>query len=508
MMEATGRVLLAALFGLAAGCACGAGGEDESPPVCGDGRLDLGEDCEGSDLRGLDCPAVDEAFTGGMLACTATCSFETRGCTAAPIGGDSKTDFNGDGYDDVVVGAYNYLTVGHAYVYFGGPGGTFDATADGALTAETAGDSFGFSVAPAGDVNGDGYADAIVGAPNTAGSGAGRAYLYFGGSGAMFEATANGTLTDEAADDGFGRSVASAGDVNGDGYADVVVGGGWTREPGRAYVYLGGPGGTFDATADGRLTGEDAGDLFGGSVASAGDVNGDGYADVIVGAAQRAYLYLGGAGPTFDANADGTIALEAVDATGNPASVASAGDVNGDGDADIVVGAAGSVLVYLGGPGETFDATADATLTGPAAVEGFSSVGPSVAPAGDVNADGYADIVVGSEGLCFWRGCHTDGQVYVYLGGAGEAFDATPDGTLTAGEDGSESFGAAVAPAGDVNGDGYADVIVGDGGDDTAGLDAGAAYVYLGGAGGTFDATADSTLTGSLGGQFGFSVGR
>ena len=196
-------------------------------------------------------------------------------------------DVNGDGYADVIVGAYLNdaagSNVGRAYVYYGGPGA--DAVADLTLTGEAAGDLFGYSVSGAGDVNGDGYADVIVGAYSDDGGGldAGRAYVYFGGPGA--DAVADLTLTGAAAGDWFGWSVSGAGDVNGDGYADVIVGGhlddAGGMDAGRAYVYFGGPG--ADAVADLTLTGAAAGDQFGISVAGAGDVNGDGYADVIVG---------------------------------------------------------------------------------------------------------------------------------------------------------------------------------------------------------------------------------
>src|SRR5439155_13951577 len=140
-----------------------------------------------------------------------------------------------------------------------------------------------------GDVSGGGLADVVVGADLNAagGAGAGRVYVFYGGPGA--DAVADLTLTGAAAGDAFGNSVSSAGDVNGDGYADVIVGaylndaGG--TDAGRAYVYYGGPG--ADAVADLTLTGAAAGDSFGYSVSSAGDVNGDGYADVIVGAYQN-----------------------------------------------------------------------------------------------------------------------------------------------------------------------------------------------------------------------------
>ncbi len=179
--------------------------------------------------------------------------------------------------------------------------------ADVLLTGAASNDKvFGRSVATAGDVNGDGYSDVIVGADgnDAGGADAGRAYIYFGG--ASMNNVADVLLTGAAANDNFGYSVATAGDVNGDGYSDVIVGalfndaGG--ADAGWAYIYFGGA--SMNNVADVLLTGAAANDNFGYSVATAGEVNGDGYSDVIVGApfndagglnAGRAYIYFGGA---------------------------------------------------------------------------------------------------------------------------------------------------------------------------------------------------------------------
>ncbi|HYJ31847.1 MAG TPA: FlgD immunoglobulin-like domain containing protein [Candidatus Binatia bacterium] len=395
-------------------------------------------------------------------------------------------DVNGDGYDDVIVGAYSNgtggLFAGRAYVYYGGPGA--DAVADLTLTAAAAGDQFGQSVSGAGDVNGDGYADVIVGAPNNdaGGANAGRAYVYYGGPSA--DAVADLTLTGAAASDFFGLSASGAGDVNRDGFDDVIVGANANDQggvdAGRAYVYYGGPG--ADAVADLTLTGAAAGDRFGNAVSGAGDVNGDGYADVIVGAnnndaagtnAGRAYVYYGGPGP--DAVADLTLTgVSSSDFFG--ISVSGAGDVNGDSYADVIVGAstndqggvdAGRAYVYYGGPGA--DAVPDLTLTGAAAGD---LLGQSVSGAGDANGDGYADLVVGAPQND--AGGVDAGRTYVYYGGPG--VDAVPDLTLTGAAAG-DNFGWSVS-GGDVNRDGHADVIVGAWGNDARGNAAGRAYVF------------------------------
>jgi hypothetical protein len=239
-----------------------------------------------------------------------------------------------------------------------------DSTVDVILSGEAAGDWFGRSVASAGDVNNDGYGDLIVGAENNdaGGTDAGRTYVYFGG--ATVNNTVDVTLTGTAAGEYFGGSVASAGDVNGDGYADIIVGAqesnAGSTAAGRAYMYYGGV--NINKTADVVLTGTEEWERFGCSVAAAGDVNGDGFADVIVGGygptygglnTGGAYVYFGGA--RMDNIVDVTMAGAAVDDNfGDP--VAAAGDINGDGYADLVIGAfdndaggtnAGRAYLYL-----------------------------------------------------------------------------------------------------------------------------------------------------------------
>ncbi|HEV8320470.1 MAG TPA: VCBS repeat-containing protein, partial [Myxococcota bacterium] len=360
----------------------------DAGPGCGDGVRSGAEVCDGADLAGNDCTSIGMGFIGGALACDASCAFDTAACER------SHPDFNGDGYADVIVGAGSASGTGRAYVYFGSPGATLDPAPDGTLTGEAAGDDFGYAVASAGDVNGDGFDDVVVGAPLSDGSGidAGRAYVYLGGPGATFDPAPDGTLDGDAVGDYFGFAVASAGDVNGDGFIDIFIGAPRNDaagvDAGCARVYLGGAGLALDPAPDATLTGEAADDRFGDSVAPAGDVNGDGFGDIVVGAplndaagtiAGRAYVYLGGPGATIEPTPDGTLTgASAGDSFGY--SVAGAGDVNGDGFDDVVVGAyvndaggtnAGRAYVYLGGPGATIDLVADGIFTGEAAGDYF-----------------------------------------------------------------------------------------------------------------------------------------
>jgi hypothetical protein len=417
-----------------------------------------------------------------QLVFTGANAFELFGFSVAGAG-----DMNGDGAADVIVGGYQYnsgvANAGRASVFFGGP--SADATPDWSVNGIASGENLGWSVAGAGDVNGDGYSDVIVGVVgnDAAGTDAGRAYVYFGG--ASPNTVPDMTLAGLAAFDIFGSSVAGAGDVNGDGFDDVIVGavradaGGTDR--GSAYVFFGGV--APDAVADLTLPGTANFDNLGVSVAGAGDVNADGYDDVIVGAdiasgpapqSGRAYVFFGGAAP--NAVADVTLDGAATsDRFGN--SVAGAGDVNGDGFADVIVGArdndaggaeAGRAYLYYGGAPP--NAVADLLLTGAAAADNF---GVSVAGAGDVNRDGFADLIVGAHRSDI--GASDAGRAYVYYGGT------TPDvvADLTAsGEAAQNFFGISVASAGDINSDGFDDLIVGGHLNDIAATDAGRAYLY------------------------------
>lgn len=407
----------------------------------------------------------------------------------------SAGDVNGDGYDDILIGApyadTNALDAGQAYLYFGGP--ALDAVSDVTFQSPTAEDHFGWSVAGAGDVNGDGYADVLVGVPDgdIVAEGAGQAHLYYGG--AAMDFIADKTILGENAYDHFGRSVASAGDVNGDGYSDVVVGApmhdGAGDNAGRAYVYWGGP--WWTGTPNAVLEPEGAGDFFGQAVASAGDINGDGYDDVAVGAhgwgpvtadfTGRVFIYHGGG--WMDPNVDFKLS------GGSPddyfgATIASAGDVNGDGYGDLLVGArgygyenTGRAYLYCGGP--VMDRVPDKVYR---AEETNQQFGFAVASAGDVNGDGLPDVVIGVPFSDY--GAENAGRAYLYLHHM--IGPDLPDEVLVGSEaHADERLGRSVASAGDVNGDGYDDVVVGapNGGPDVTGTEPGWAALYLGGPG-------------------------
>ncbi|MEN0064114.1 MAG: FG-GAP-like repeat-containing protein [Myxococcota bacterium] len=449
--------------------------DDCTVPECGDGTLNLlaGETCEdGNQLSGDGCSSLCALPVDvNDDAADITFDFPSPVFESAAVSGD----FNGDGFDDVLLGDLGNddggASSGAAFIFFGSanPGTELtDSDADVKLVGEESGDSAGARVASAGDFNGDGIDDILVGAPHndSGGTESGIAYLINGDpslSGTIDLANATARFVGEEASDRL-NEVASAGDFDGDGFDDIAIGS--QRHgavAGAVYVLYGGNSltGTLDiVNANLEVVGEASND-FAGRVSSAGDVNGDGVDDLLIGA------------------------------SGN--------DEGGSG--------AGAAYMIFGSTTRltgTLDlADADLKLVGQANAD-FTGV--SVAAAGDVDADGFDDILVGASGTD--KGDEDDaGTAYLVYGSANlnGTINFFKGDTKLLGENANDSAGRFVGGAGDVNGDGFDDILVAAPGNDQAASNGSAVYLLHGPvARGTLQlADADVKFVGSI-----FSLAR
>jgi hypothetical protein len=434
---------------------------------------------------------------------------------------------------------------------------TLDGSNGFKLSGGAAYDLSGFSVSDAGDVNGDGFGDLIIGAlaadPN--GEASGASYVVFGKASGF---AANLNLLTLNGSDGFkvsgvaphdysGWSVSGAGDINGDGFDDLIIGA-RAADPngfnsGAAYLVFGKVGGfaanldlsTLDGSNGFMLSGAAAGDTAGWSVSAAGDVNGDGFSDLIIGARYADPNNFNGAGASYvvfgkatgfvanlnlsTLNGSNGLKLSGVAASDYSGySVSGAGDVNGDGFGDLIIGASqadpngissgASYVVF--GKARWFVANLNlSTLNGSngfkvsGAGEG-DQFGTSVSAAGDINGDGFGDVIIGAR-YADPNG-FASGASYVVFGKA-SGFAANLNLSGLNGSNGFKLSGGAaydgsgfrVSTAGDLNGDGFDELIIGAPNAAPNGSRSGASYVVFGKASGFAANLNLSTLNGSDG---------
>lgn len=386
----------------------------------------------------------------------------------------SVGDTNGDGMPELLAGSYKNDSAGSdagmARMYSGATGATLFT-----WPGDAAGDWFGHSVAGIGDANSDGVPDVVVGARGASPLGmtaAGIVRVFSGATGATLW-TRNG----DAAGDSLGFCVDGAGDVNLDGYGDVIAGAPFAdfngSYSGRVRVMTSNP--SSIVTNIYVIDGGAADDFFGWAVAGAGDINGDGFADFVVGAPYVNGIVLGavdrGLARAYSGRTGAILWSWYGDADGDELgfSVSGAGDVDADGYADVIAGARyggtgglGMCRVYSGRTGAVlWSASADA---------GWGYFGYSVSDVGDFNGDLALDVVASG----YYGGAFGHGVARVYSGSTGAVLH-----TFDGGDVPSYEFGHFVSGAGDLNGDGRGDLIVG-ARSGIFGAYQGSAHVFLG----------------------------
>jgi hypothetical protein len=431
------------------------------------GRADVGRGSDAGEGGPSGSPCI-ELGCSVLLTLTGEAAGDYFGWVSSDLG-----DIDGDGARDFAVGApFNAAgggSAGRIYVYSSKTGTQlFLGTGENRSL-------LGFSVSNAGDVDGDGVNDVIAGGPQAGlqatGAGTGLARIYSGKTGAHIR-----TLIGEHTDDAFGFSVWTAGDVDKDGRSDVMVGAPGSDalgdKSGRAYVFSGATGATLFT-----LTGQAAGDLLGTAVAGLPDLDGDGYPDLAVGARNagpsqrgRVYIYSGKTG--------NFVRQFEPDASGGELGgffVSSAGDVDKDGVPDIYAGdygdtpddagtTAGRAYVWSGATGALLY---DLPAQTPA--EGF---GIGRGAAGDVDNDGYGDLVIGA--YTNSSAAPQAGRTYLFSGKTGVMLR-----TMTSSIEG-EGSGYDAVGIGDVNGDGAIDFLITAATHPEKGANTGRTYVIAG----------------------------
>jgi hypothetical protein len=441
----------------------------------------------------------------------------------------SAGDVNGDGYDDFLIGASYYNASkgneGKTYLFFGDRTNSWSrgmscSQADASFIGENEGDQAGGYVAGVGDVNGDGYDDILINAflNDDAKSEAGKVYLIFGRESGWVDnfnlTNANASFVGEYSGDKIGMRLAGVGDVNGDEVDDFLISSKFYNaskgEEGKTYLFFGNTTNIWTqnmncSTANASFIGEHTGDLCGFSLGGGGDINNDGYDDFLIGAigddtnennAGKVYLFLGNTTDTWSKNkncseADASFLGEGEAGEGGYLgySIAGEGDVNNDGFDDLLISAGyydndtgKSYLIF----GRTSDWSRNVNITNANASfvgeHESDTSGFCIAFAGDSNNDGYDDFLIGASTYNASKG--NEGKIYLFFGDATDTWtknvNCSEADASFIGESQDDKSGKAVAGAGDINGDGLDDILIGVSGNDDGGQTAGKTYLIFG----------------------------
>jgi len=469
------------------------------PEICNDG---IDNDCDTTyenceiDLADADTVFLGEAPTHGA------------GNSVSYAG-----DIDGDGVGEILIAAngaeFSGDTLGAVYMFYGplsASGAISLATADAVITGDDNGDKIGKTVSGGFDINGDDLDDFILStaAPSeicdtsgclSAGSAeSGATYVFYDAlTGTQDVTAADAAFVGEASYDRAGVS-AIIGDMDGTAGAEIAIGANANDDAGSAagiiYVLTAPVSGLNNLDdADAKITGESSGDKAGQDIVSGGDINGDGFADLLTSTVD-AYSGVGAAyviyGPVSGTSSltDSDVILTGVysgDGAGN--AIGSASDVDGDGNDDFLVGApgddeggSGAGAVYLVyGPGTTGNlTTATSKFIGPSTNWGL---GTGADGGGDVDGDGALDLLLSASG----GGAIDEGEAYLFFGSiAPGTYDVADADATFAGDATGDAVGGSLALTGDIDGSGNASILLGASGDDDGGTDAGAAYLILG----------------------------
>ncbi len=474
----------------------------DASEICDDG---IDNDCDGG---AGDCSLSDDIpltdADVSILGVSTDSGFAQKGSHVGAGG-----DLNGDGNLDLVLSAYlnsdSSSKGGAAFVFHGPLSGVLDETdADAIAYGGTSNDRFGVGVDVIADLDGDGYDEVFGGAnyEDSNGTNAGAAYILSGplsGTVALTDATVTLLGVDDT--DYFGYTVGSTGDLNDDGVLDVIVGAMGAdssgTSTGAAYVFFGPLSGSVSASsADARVDGDAADDYVGRDRSLSADFDGDGigdltigvgYADAVAYDSGAVYLFQGPVSVTASASSADVVLSAGASKDYLGLKIDAPGDLNGDGFEDLMVGAPGfddtsgdeGAAFVINGPLTTSGTASSLASTWLLGETSSDQVGVAVSGAGDIDEDGVTDLLVGSRYVDTFAS--NGGMAYLIRGPVSGSVSLSDANARLYGVNADDAAGTALLGVGDLSGDGVDDLLVGALGSDAGATDAGAVYLFFGG---------------------------